>query len=139
MVTTLLALTLALMSPSQRDVVKKDRDSEAITLQGCLHGKALKVTRSDDPLGPETRTFRLHLSKALANALREHEGHEEEITGMLQPTSRAMGGTKSKVVNGGKTRISVGAAEERNTGPDDGPPQIDVSSFRHIAALCGGG
>lgn len=139
MVNTLLALTLALVTSPQSDVVKKDPKSDPITLRGCIHGKTLKVTRSDNPLGPETRSFHLHLSKALANALREHEGHEEEITGVLQPTSRAMGGTKSKVVNGGKTRISVGAAEERNTGPDDGPPQIDVSSFRHIAALCGAG
>jgi hypothetical protein len=85
----------------------------------------LKVTRSDDPLGPET-------------ALREHEGHEEEITGVLRHTARSMGGTKSKVMNGGKTRVTVGAAEERNTGPDEGPPLIDVSSFRHLADLCEG-
>ena len=135
----LLALTFAVTSSPQSDVVKKSRDSDPITLRGCLHGKTLKVTRSDDPLGPETKSFSLHLSKALATALREHEGHEEEITGVLRNTARSMGGTKSKVMNGGRTKVTVGAAEERNTGPDEGPPLIDVSSFRHIADLCGGG
>jgi hypothetical protein len=138
MMTILLALTLPLISPPQSDVVKNSRDSDPITLRGCLHGKTLKVTRSDDPLGPETKTFSLHLSKALATALREHEGHEEEITGVLRHTARAMGGTKSKVMNGGKTKVTVGATEERNTGPDEGPPQIDVTGFRHMADLCEG-
>jgi hypothetical protein len=70
------------------------------------------------PLGPETRSFSLHLSRH---------------------TARSMGGTKSRAMNGGRTKVTVGAAEERNTRPDEGPPLIDVSSFRHIADLCGGG
>src|SRR6476646_11841570 len=138
MVNILLALTFALISSPQSDVVKKSRDSDPISLRGCLHGKTLKVTRSDDPLGPETKSFSLHLSKALATALREHEGHEEEITGVLRHTARSMGGTKSKVMNGGRTKVTVGAAEERNSGSDEGPPVMDVSSFRHITDLCGG-
>jgi hypothetical protein len=138
MVITPLALAFALISSSQSDVVIKSRDSNPITLRGCLHGKTLKVTRSDDPLGPETRSFRLHLSKALTTALREHEGHEEAITGLLRNTARSMSGTKSRVMNGGRTKVTVGAAEERNAGPDEGPPQIDVSGFRHIADLCAG-
>jgi hypothetical protein len=138
MVNILLALTFALISSPQSDVVNKSRDSDPITLRGCLHGKTLKVTRSDDPLGPEIKTFSLHLSKTLVTALREHEGHEEEVTGVLHHTARSMGGTKSKVMNGGKTKVTVGATEERNTGPDEGPPLIDVSTVRHIADLCQG-
>jgi len=138
MVNILLELTFALISSPQSDVVNKSRDSDPITLRGCLHGKTLKVTRSDYPLGPEIKTFSLHLSKTLATALREHEGHEEEVTGVLHHTARSMGGTKSKVMNGGKTKVTVGATEERNTGPDEGPPLIDVSTVRHIAELCQG-
>jgi hypothetical protein len=139
MMKILFALTFAVILSPQSDVVKKSRDSDPVTIRGCLQGKTLKVTRSDEPLGPETKSFSLHLSKALATALREHEGHEEEITGVLRHTARSMGGTKSKVMNGGRTKVTVGAAEERNTGPDEGPPLIEVNSFRHIADLCGGG
>ena len=66
MVNILLALTFALISSPQSDIVKKSRDSDPITLRGCLHGKTLKVTRSDDPLGPETKSFSLHACDRLA-------------------------------------------------------------------------
>jgi hypothetical protein len=146
--TIALALVIGALGARQGDRPPKPRDVSDMTarkpdttakksetaIQGCLQGKTLKATKGDTS-GSATRTFRLRLSKSLSTALKEHEGHEEEITGVLSDTERTMGGSKSKMV-GSRTKITVGASEERNTGaPED--PELQVISFRHVAPTCG--
>jgi hypothetical protein len=131
--TIALALMIGASGGVQGDRPPKPREKSETVIQGCLLGKTLK-TKKVDTSGSQTRTFRLRLPKSLAAALKEHEGHEEELTGVLSDTERTMGGSKSKMV-GSKTKITVGASEERNTGaPDD--PELEVISFRHVASTC---
>jgi hypothetical protein len=132
--TIALAVMIGAFGGWQGDRPPKPRDKSETVIQGCLQGKTLKATKSDTS-GPQTRTFRLRLPKSLATALKEHEGHEEELTGVLSDTERTMGGSKTKTV-GSRTKITVGASEERNTGaPAD--PELEVTSFRHVASTCG--
>jgi len=129
-----IAFVVGVFGEPQVDRPPKPSEKPETVIQGCLHGKSLKA-RKVDTSGAQTRSFRLRIPKSLAAALKEHEGHEEELTGVLADTERSMGGSKSKMV-GSRTKITVGASEERNTGtPED--PQLDVISFRHVASTCG--
>jgi hypothetical protein len=124
---------VAIVAQGQRDVRPAPSKKDPVTVRGCLHGSSLKIT---DAMAVDiwSGTIRLKLSKALAKALREHEGHEEELTGVMHDTPRTMGGTKSTPV-GKKTKITYGAREERNTSEE--VPQLEVSSFRHVNPTCG--
>jgi hypothetical protein len=134
MVHTLIAVVSVLSLSLQGDVRQPSSDKPPIVVEGCVQGRTLKVTRAETS-GVERQTYRLKLSKALARALKEHENHEEEITGVVSDTARAMGGTRSKTV-GSKTTITVGARETRNTGALE-DPQLEVSAFRHLNPTCG--
>jgi len=130
-----------LLLASVAAVIQVDRrppgpDRPTTVVEGCLHGRTLKATRVDTT-GVQTHTFRLRIPKSLAAALKEHEGHKEELTGILSDTERTMGGGRTKAV-GRRTKITVGAREERNTGLKE-DPQLEVVSFRHVATTCGNG
>jgi hypothetical protein len=111
-------------------------DKPTTVVQGCLQGRTLKATNVDTS-GVQTHTFRLRIPKGLAAALKEHEGHKEELTGVLSDSERTMGGGRTKAVDS-RTKVTIGAREERNTGRKE-DPQLEVVSFRHLATSCGHG
>ena len=128
-----LAVLLLIAFSAQVDTRPKD-DRPVVVVRGCLHGTTLKVTKADTS-GVYVDTYKLKLSKALSAAFKEHRDHEEELTGLLTPSANKMGGSKTKTV-GGRTRITIGAAEERSSATVADIPQLEVQSFRHIAPVC---
>jgi hypothetical protein len=129
---TLQVLLLAVVG-IQGDTRPKD-DRLTVVVQGCLQGSTLRVTDADTS-GVSVDTYKLKLSKALKSALKEHEGHEEELSGLLVPSNKRMGGTKTKTVGSGKTKITIGAEEQRLDNTAD-IPELEVQSFRHVAPVC---
>ena len=107
---------------------------EPFVVSGCLHGPTLKTTRSNTS-GVSVTTFRLRGPKQLMKALREYEGQEVEINGTLKDSKGRMGAARTKAL-GGRTKITVGIREDRNTEqPED--PELTVQSFRRLSPHCG--
>lgn len=129
-----LCLWLALAVP-QSDVRPKD-DRPVVVVRGCLEGSTLKVTSADTDR-VKIDVYRLRIPKSLTAALKEHRGHEEELTGsLIEPRSR-MGGSKTKKI-GSRTKVYVGASEENTAQQASGAdvPQLEVKSVTHIAPVC---
>lgn len=120
-------------SPAQDPAVEKrtsklPEKGSVITIKGCVTGSS---TLQDDETG---LTYRLKGKKALLKDLgREHKGHVDELTGILQ-SSLLMSGTKSTRI--GNTTISVGAAESRNSGPRELNPILEMTSLTHRDVAC---
>jgi hypothetical protein len=128
----IMALLSMVQSPPQTDKRPDAAEAPAVVL-GCVHGSELKLTKPGVS-GTYSDTVRLRGAKKVMKALREHEGHEEELTGKLAEPKTKMGGGRSKTL-GKRTKITVGAHEDRN--PDVPEfPVLDVMSFRHIASAC---
>jgi hypothetical protein len=127
--------TVALLSMLEQPQTDKrpDAGKASVVVVGCLHGSGLKVTKPG-VLGTYSDTVNLRAPSKVMKALREHEGHEEELTGTLVEPKEKMGGGRSKAL-GKRTKITVGAHEDRS--PDvPQVPQLDVTSFRHIGSAC---
>jgi len=119
------------------------RDSQyPIVVLGCLSGNRLKIDRAVanatvDSLGASE--FVMEGPKELLQQLRrEHDGHQDEITGIaIVPASRTDDGNTQTKQLGKKTRITVGA---RSAGDDraDGrrPVRLKVQSLRHLDDKC---
>ena len=103
-----------------------------IALVGCIDLPKFKLTSSDLGVPP---TLRLHGKKAVTAMLKEHNGHGDELTGLLKEDGRAMGGTKEKNV-GDKTRIYVGARSETTTSEVVVEPTFEVQSLKHLGNPC---
>lgn len=126
------ALLSMFQSPPQTDKRPGAGEAPAVVV-GCVHGSELKLTKPAVS-GAYSDTVRLRGAKKVMKALREHEGHEEELTGRLAEPQTKMGGGRSKTL-GKRTKITVGAHEDRNPDVPEAP-QLDVMSFRHIASAC---
>jgi hypothetical protein len=113
--------------------------ADLIALKGCVHGSELKVTYSNSadftPDGAAPTVFRLRGSRQLMKQLREHEGHYDEVSGILKDAQGKMGALKEKQV-GKRTRITAGVREERDTGVEPADPVLDVRSFAHVRSTC---
>jgi hypothetical protein len=108
----ILALLSMFRSPPQTDK-RPDAGEAAAVVVGCLHGSELKLTKPGVS-GTCSDTVRLRGAKKVAKALREHEGHEKELTGRLTEPKTKMGGGRSKTP-GNRTKITVEAHEDRGT------------------------
>ena len=126
------ALLSTFQSPPQTDKRPDASEAPAVVV-GCVHGSELKLTK---PGVSDTYSdsVRLRGAKKVMKALREHEGHEEELTGRLTEPKTKMGGGRSKSL-GKRTKITVGAHEDRNPDVQESP-LLDVMSFRHIDSAC---
>lgn len=133
------ALTFALMSifalhsggtPQDRPEPKPKvpEKGDMIVVKGCLAGSMLEDSEGG-------RTYRLKGDKSVMQLLtKEHKGHMDEVTGELKSSLRAAGGRSKQV---GRTKISIGVAETRNTGgADEYYPVLEVKSFKHLLGVC---
>jgi hypothetical protein len=127
------ALCVSVAASAAQDPVEKRGDKlpekgSVITIKGCVTGSS---TLQDDETG---LTYRLKGKKELLKDLgRQHKGHVDELTGILQ-SSLLMSGMKSTQV--GNTTISIGAAESRNSGPRELHPIVEVTSLTHRDVAC---
>lgn len=125
------ALLLVLFA-SQEDRRPEDK-RPVVVVRGCLQGSELKPAADTDRV--QVERYRLKIPKSLRSALKEHEGHEEELTGVLTRSSTRMGGSNTKRI-GDRTKITVGTSEDRIGSDQAGTPQLEVRSFAHVAPVC---
>ena len=127
-------------TPPTKSVV---RDSQfPVVVAGCLRGTRLKIDRTAsnaaaDSLGASE--FVMEGPKELLQQIRkEHDGHQDEITGIaIIPASQTDERNTETKQLGKKTRITVGA----RSGGDDAaggfrPVRLKVQSLRHIDDKC---
>ncbi len=119
---------------------------ELVTIAGCVQGSRLKASRDGVP---DSVTRILHASEYVLDGQKEilkrlrkdHDGHFEEITGLLKLQPSVVGQPDVHVRTkdlGPKTRITIGDSRETGSvaSPPPAPPRIFVHSFKHIAEKC---
>jgi len=86
---------------------------------------------------PATKTLTLTGSRRLMRALKEHDGHLEELFGVLK-TRTPTEAVAVKEKRGEKTRIYVGVSEARSTKTETIGPEatLDVRESKHVAQAC---
>ena len=127
------ASTQTIPPPSQAPGQSKDKNT-TVSLRGCLQGTTLVL--SEDPgFEVPSRTLTLTGSRRIMRALKEHNGHQEEIVGVLKSRTDAVA-VKEK--RGDKSRIYVGVSEHRSEKPDAVPSVVtlDVRATKHLASAC---
>jgi hypothetical protein len=127
------------IAPAQGDRTPASAAGDVISVKGCVRGSELKVTYSNSadftPDAAAPTLFRLRGPKQLMKQLREHEGHYDEVSGIMKDSEGKMGALKEKQV-GKRTRITAGVREERDTGTQPANPVLDVRSFSHVRSTC---
>jgi hypothetical protein len=129
-----------LKTPPTKSTVRDSQHPVVVT--GCLRGSRLKLDRTmsnvvADSLGASE--FVMEGPKELLQQIRrEHDGHQDEISGIaILPASQIdERNTETKQV-GKKTRITVGArsgSDQRAEGFR--PVRLKVQSLRHIDDKC---
>ena len=127
------------IAPAQGDRPPASAAADVIAVKGCVRGSELKVAYSNSsdftPDAAAPTVFRLRGPKQLMKQLREHEGHYDEVSGILKDSEGKIGALKEKQV-GKRTRITAGVREERDTGAEPANPVLDVRSFTHVRSTC---
>ena len=117
------------------------RDSQyPLVVAGCLRGSRLKIDRTvsnavADSL--DASEFVLEGPKELLLQLqREHDGHQDEITGIaIVPARTDEGRTETKQL-GKKTRVTVGTRTTVGERAQPRPIRLKVTSLKHLADKC---
>jgi hypothetical protein len=119
------------------------RDSQfPVVVQGCLRGSRLKIDRTASNAAVDSLAaseFVMEGPKELLQQMRrEHDGHQDEITGIaILPASRTDDSNTETKQIGKKTRITVGARSGRDERTDGfRPVRLKVLSLRHIDDKC---
>ena len=114
-------------------------NTQTITVRGCVNGRSIQTPAkpNDRDLLATAPTYRLKGSKAVMDALKEHDGHEDEITG----TTQIADATKARVAKEkkiGRGRVYVEAGNDRQPGGIESTENftIDVSSIVHLKPTC---
>lgn len=135
---TVVALSLSSISIAGQDVPPARHDppnTQTVVVRGCITGRNLRASQSGT-LGPAGATYRLTGSKAMLVMLKEHDGHDDAITGTVRVSDKS----KMKVgkeAKSGKTRVYGSASSEDQTMatlPD--PPTVNVDAIEHFDAPC---
>jgi hypothetical protein len=120
------------------------RDTERpITVDGCIRGTRLKIDSSAASLTVRllgATEFTLEGPKELLRQLqREHDGHEDEISGIaVIPASRENDGEIQTKEIGEKTRVTAGTRDAtQNERSKFNPMRLKVTSMRHLSDKCG--
>src|SRR6185503_3070086 len=113
-----------------------------LTVQGCIRGKRLVLTSIDGTANLlNADELALEGSKDLLQQLRrEHEGHDDELTGtaILKPSPDGSSTTdvESKPI-GKKGRLTLGVRESSGvTGDVRQPVRFKVTGLRHLHEGC---
>jgi len=126
-------------TPPMKSVV---RDSQhPVVVEGCLRGSRLKIDRTKsnviaDSLGASE--FVMEGPKELLQQIRrEHDGHQDEITGIaILPASPTESDTQTTQL-GAKTRVTVGARSGRDArAAGFSPVRLKVEALKHIDDKC---
>ena len=118
------------------------RDSQyPLVVAGCLRGSRLKIDRTvlnavADSL--DASEFVLEGPKELLLQMRrEHDGHQDEITGIaILPAARTDDGRTETRQLGKKTRITVGTRATVGERAQPRPVRLKVTSLKHLADKC---
>lgn len=139
-------MVLPAQAPPQQDPSqpreKPPQEGDAVIVKGCVKGSVLESheTRKADDTGMTSASidYRMTGKKDVVKAVRSgHDGHLEEITGVLKsrlPDDNVM---KGKQI--GKTRIFIGG-DPRSSGIESRTPHLpvlEVKSSRHLGDRCG--
>jgi hypothetical protein len=107
--------------------------SNLVTVRGCLTGLVL-ATPEDTDMQDHSRTFDLTASRELKKLLKEHNGHMEEVTGVVSGNTNGADVVKEK--QAGKNRIYIGAAKRTEPPNPAVRPSIAVRAVTHVADRC---
>jgi hypothetical protein len=114
-------------------------NTREITVRGCVNGRSIRTASSpsDRDMMATPSTYRLKGSKAMMDMLKEHDGHDDEITGTTQiaNATKARTGKEKKV---GRGRIYVEAASDKQPGGIESTENftIDVTAITHLKSTC---
>lgn len=117
------ALALLVFTP-QQETRPVPKDSMAVGARGCLKGRvftATSVIEHEGALrGPDItgRRFRINGKKDITNLVKQHNGHQVEVTGIVRKSDLQDEGVGFKV---GGARIVIGA-QGTNPAAQNRPP-----------------
>jgi hypothetical protein len=114
-------------------------NTREITVRGCVDGRSIRTASrpNDRDMMVTAPTYRLKGSKAMMDMLKEHDGHDDEITGTTQiaDATKARAAKEKKV---GRGRIYVEAGSDKQPGGIESTENftIDVTSIAHLKPTC---
>jgi hypothetical protein len=122
---------------------KVPKDSILATIIGCVKGRVIRaddVRQADTTTGVSitARTFRIAGKKDVMNVVKEYDGHEAEIVGIIKKSSLLEPGVKFK---GGRVVIGGGMSSSPTGGmpsPAENVVVIDAITVTPIGGTCGG-
>jgi hypothetical protein len=123
-----------------QETVKVPKDSLLVVITGCVKGRVIRsadVRQVDTTSGYNVRgtTFRLSGKKDVMNAVKEEDGRQAEITGLIKKSSLMESGVKFK---GG--RVVIGGGSTAGTGslpsPAENVPVLDTLTVRGLGGSC---
>src|SRR6184192_41738 len=115
---SLMAFVVAVVSAAQTVPPSQTSDKDPIVqVRGCLHGRTLFLIE-DPGFAVPGRRLDLQGSRSVMRGLKEHDGHLEELVGVLKTRSQHHA-VAIKEKRGEKTRVYVGASETRGDLTDD--------------------
>ncbi len=136
------SLGLLVMASAQTPSVSppsQPSNTQTITVRGCVSGRSIRMPPrpNDRDLLITPATYRLKGSKATMDILKEHDGHDDEITG----TTQVADATKAKAVKEkkiGRGRVFVEASTDKQPGGIQSTENftIDVKSIVHVKPTC---
>jgi hypothetical protein len=135
LIAALAASTQTIPPPPARPSQVKARDT-TVSVRGCLHGSMLQLTE-DPGFELSSKTLTLTGSRRVMRGLKEHDGHLEELLGVLK-TRTPTEAVAVKEKRGDKMRIYVGVSERRSTKTETIGPEatLDVRESKHLAPAC---
>ena len=147
-----LALFVAVLEPSpvaaqptpEQTQSRSARD-DLVTLRGCINGRTFVVTdasgirdgNGEPMLGIR---FRLEASRAMLEALEDHSGHEDEVTGVFDRQAVVTANDERLLVEKQVGRVRVFAGRRRTMGAERPTRRaavpFELDSFEHLADRC---
>jgi hypothetical protein len=114
-------------------------NTQTLTVSGCVNGRSLRTPPrpNDRDMMTSAPTYRLKGPKAMMDLLKEHDHHEDEITG----TTQIADATKARAVKEkkiGRGRVYVEAGTDKQPGGIESTEDftIDVTSIVHVKSTC---
>ena len=136
----LLAAAPLAAQQQQEEHPKVPKDSLFVTITGCLKGRVIRaadVRQEDTTTGIviKNHSFRISGKKEVMNAVKEEDGHQVEMTGLIKKSALMEPGVKFK---GGRVVVGGGTmASGTNSLPDPSEGVLVVDAWT-VQSLGGG-